>query len=689
MNDDEPRSDAAPEDLPARPPAKVEHATSPAERAPAGGGEARSSRPRDRRVADATPFLRPRRPKSRWNSLGRRLAALIRPKGNLTNGELWMLAAIAFLPLFSVAIRSLSFPGMLEGGAGIFQRIGSVLQQLFSLSAVPADQRDHVLYLLFLPTSALLVAIARLTFGLRVLGFRSILISVGFHQSGVMPSLLLIAVAVTAIVLLRPWLRRVGLPYYARVSVILCTVAVTMLIALIAGPWMQSDVLWGAAFFPVIVLGMLAEGIADTMDRDNAVTATWRALTTMALAFIIACLGWTPALKALLLQFPELVLTQIVAIVLVSEYLDLRLLEGWDQRVAESLVPRLVARPGSFRVAVVRGTPEPEGLANTGLVARRRAAAKSVKRIVASLRRAGYTVKVLEGDSTLLHQLRKFLPTEPGASAGNLAQGIVLDLAHGVRGDVRAAHVPAMLEMSGLPYVGPDPFGHAMAYDRVVARVLLHEAGLPTPASCVLDAPSGEAPGLRFPLAVYPRRDPQAKAKIVRNPEQLRDAARRVIRRYGQDAVVEEHVRGRRISVGLVGNSPVRCLPLVELNPLTGKRTCPAVLDERLAKRIRGMARQAFRACDARDFARVDLRVSSRGEICVMKVSSLGVLSRGGTFVLAGEHGGLPYGRLVRRIVEVARARQVPSAPAVTLPLPAVSSPGAGAGDPNAEEHRA
>jgi D-alanine-D-alanine ligase len=655
-------------------------------------GPSGDGRSRDRKVADATPFLRAKRQRSGWRVLGRRIAAMIRPKGNLSAHELWILAAIAFLPLLSVAIRSLAFPGVLEGGAGVFQRIGSALQQVFSLSAVPPEQRDHVLYLLFLPTSAMLVALARLTFGLRVLGFRSILISVGFHQSGILPSLLLIAIAVTAIVLLRPWLRRVGLPYYARVSVILCTVAVTMLGALLAGPWMQSDVLWGAAFFPVIVLGMLAEGIADTMDRDNVVTASWRAISTMVLAFLIAFLGWTPALKVLLLQFPELVLTQIVAIVLISEYLDLRLLEGWDQRVAETLMPRLVAKPGSFRVAVVRGTPEPGGPTRVGRAELRREAAKSVRRIVESLRRGGYTVKVLEGDTTLLQQLRRFLPAEPGARPEARPQGIVLDLAHGVRGDLRAAHVPAMLEMSGLPYVGPGPFGHAMAYDRVVSRVLLQESGLPTPASRVVDAPGGEVAGLRYPLAVYPRREPQAKAKIVRRPEQLRDAVRQVIRRYGQDAVIEEHVRGRRISAALVGNAPIRCLPLVELNPVTGTRTCPAVLDESLAKRIRAVARRAFRACDARDYARVDVRVSARGEVRVMKVSTLGILARGGTFVLAGEHGGLPYGRLVRRIVEVARARERPAAPPRPLRLPAarpapaetVAPAGRGAGEPGA-----
>lgn len=617
-----------------------------------GGGTRESGRT----VPDPLPSAAPGDPPLHVPDRGKGLAGLVRPKGNLSQAELWILAGLAFLPMLSVALRSLAFPGVLETGFGGIQGVGHALHQVFSLSAVPADQRDHVLYLLFLPTSAMLVAFARLTLGVRVLGFRSILISVGFHQSGIVPSLLLILVAVGTIVLVRPWLRRVGLPYYARVSIILCIVAVTMVTGLLAGPWMRSDVLWSAAFFPVIVLGMLAEGIAKTLDRDNIIAASWRAITTILLAFIIALIGWIPALRSLLLQFPELVLTQIVAIVLISEYLDLRLLEGWDKKVAESLMPRLVSKPGSFRVAVVRNRLDSGVPGQLARAKPRRDALRSVQKIVDALRRGGYTVKVLEGDATLPKQLRKFLPSRP--PAGN-TPGIVLNLAHGVRGDARTSHVPAVLEMSGIPYVGPDPLGHALAFDRVVVKAMLQEASIPTPAFRVMAEPTRDAGGLRYPLAIYPRRDPTAKAILVRKPEQLRPALKQVFRRHGQDAMVEEHVRGRRISAALLGNAEVRCLPLVEQDREARKKVCPAALDGALVKRIRTYARRVFRACDCRDYARVDVRIDDAGDVWVIGVSTLGILSRGGSFVLAGEHGGLPFGRLVRRIVEIARARYV------------------------------
>jgi D-alanine-D-alanine ligase len=581
---------------------------------------------------------------------------VLRPKGHLSRGELILLGIVALLPFASIGLRVLSLPGVIGPELGPLRAIAVALNQSLSLSAIPAAQRDAVLYLLLLPTCALLVAIARLTFGIRVLGFRSILIAVGFHQSGVIPSLLLIAIAVAAIVLLRPWLKRIRLPYYGRVSVILCVVAMTMVGALLAGPWMRSDVLWSAAYFPVIVLGMLAEGIAHTLDRDNAVAASWRALTTILLAFLIALVCWVPALRGLVLQFPELVVTQIVAIVMVSEFLDLRLLQGWDAKLAARLLP-VRARLGPLPVAVVRNRIEDGAAADPGT---RAPALRSVQKIVDALKEGGHAVRVLEGDASLPGALRRFFG--PAAEDGG-PSGIVLNLAHGTRGGAGATHVPALLDLAGIAYTGPGPLGQAVTVDRVAARSLLAQAGLPVPPFWRMARPRSEARGLRYPALVHPRHEPGVKPWIVADRRQLRRAVRRIGRRHAQEAFVEERVTGRHIRVALVGNAPVECLPLVELDAKRRARICPARLDLSLEERVREHAVRAFHACGCRDYARVDVCVTDAGEPLVIDVVTLGILARGGSFALAGAEAGYSFSRLLCRIVEEAQRRHVADEP--------------------------
>jgi D-alanine-D-alanine ligase len=604
---------------------------------------------------------------------GFRWSKLVRPKGNLSRRALAWLGAIAALPFVLMVIRILALPGIGSptGGAmdGI-RSIGNLLNQAMSLRDVPFGQRDHVLYLLFLPTSALLVALARLTFGIRVLGFRSILIAVGFHQSGILPSLILIAVAVATIIGVRPWLRRIRLPYYARVSVILCIVAVTMVVALLLGPWLRADLLWSVAYFPVIVLGMLAEGIAHTLDRDNMVTASWRAVTTILLAFVIALVCQAPPLRVVLLQFPELVLTQIVAIFLVAEFLDWRLFQDWDSKVAGIALPKLLTNRGAFRVAVVRNRDTTGVIGRLGRPGPKKYTRKSVQKIVDALRERGHTVRVLEGDISLLKELRKFIPPDPRTGQPG---GIVLNLAHGIQGQARAVHVPAMLEMSGIAYTGANPLGQALILDRVAAKTLMQQAGVLTPAFVRRSEASQEPHGLNYPLLVKPRYEPAYDVVPVTNRQELRQAIKDTVRRTRQEVLVEEFIDGRQINVALLGNDPVECLPLVEVSAEEPRKTCPARIDEALEARIRAMAIAAFQACGCRDYARVDVRVGECGNAYVLEIETLGILERGGSFATAGEAAGYSFARLLGRILEIARARyRVKSIRPLIAPPPAV-----------------
>ena len=570
-------------------------------------------------------------------------AARERERRSLSRTELAVLTLLAVLPLISIALRILTLPGVDSRGFEALVPIGDPLNQFFSLSDVPISQRNHIIYLLLIPTSAILVSLARLTLGLRVLAFRSILISVAFHQSGLLASFLLIGLAILAISVLRPWINHIDLPKYARLSVILSVMASLMVGAILFGPWMRSDIAWGMVAFPVIALGFLAEGVARTADRDHFIRACWIAANTIGLALVMAGVYWIPAVRGFVLRFPEIVLTQCVAVVLIAKLLDLRLLEHWDDQLMKVL--RAGAFPGSrYRVAVIRNHVEPG--------TRSRRTMRSVQKIVDALREARYKVKVMEGDQTLPRELKRFFPED---SAGG-REGVVLNLAHGSRGDAGTTHVPAMLEMFGLAYTGPTPLGHAMTFDRMAAKVLMYQAGVPTPAFQLIPTDHPEQVDLPYPAVVVPRYELDAKPAVVSDRRQLRTAMRRLRRAGVKEAVVEQSITGRFLAVSLLGNDPIECLPLVEVDA-NRERICPAQVDERTARRIRRHARAAFLACGCRDYGRVDVRIDENDQLWVVEVRTLGILAGQGTFVSAATQAGYSFPDLLARIVEVTRAR--------------------------------
>jgi D-alanine-D-alanine ligase len=593
---------------------------------------------------------------------------VLRCKGHLSSRALLILTVLACVPLLTALARVVAFPGAHVPGLSL---LGGVLNSWFSFAWVPHADRAAIVYILLLPTAALLIALARLTFGLRVLGFRAILIAIGFQEIGILPSLLLMVLVIATILVARPAMRSIQLPFYARIAVILCIAAMIMVGSLLLGPWLGSNTLWSFAFFPVIILAMLAESIASTLARDDAWTAAWRAGWTIVLALLIAFISWIPAVREVALLLPELILTQLVAIILVAEFLDFRLLEQWPARGLRLLQqrwrptpPEEQPRPRPMKVAVVQNRWNKNVIGHLGPGALLHERTQSVQIVVDALRRQGFTLQVFEGDMSLLHGLHEFLPIDSLTGAPG---GLVLNLAAGVQGRGRSCHVPAMLEMAGVPYTGPDPIAQACLLDRYALMMLLRQAGVRTPRVKLMSSDSDDLGDLRFPLVVRPRYELGAYRTVVKHRRALNAAVAHIVRTYAQEALIEAPEMFPEIRASLLGNESIECLPLLQVDA-SGKRTCPAPIDEQLAERIRDCARTAYAAAGCRDYARIDIRLTARGRLHVVGVHTVGIFARNGSFPQSAASASYSFGDLMGRVVEVAWSRYADSPP------PAVSA---------------
>lgn len=298
---------------------------------------------------------------------------------------------------------------------------------------------------------------------------------------------------------------------------------------------------------------------------------------------------------------------------------------------------------------------------------------RSVQMVIDALRSDGHTVGFFEGDKRLIANLEQFMPPDPHT---NRPGGMVLNLSYGIQGDCRYAHVPGMLEMAGIPYTGSSPLGHALALDKVVTKVLMRGAGVPTPNYRVLSRPSKRADGLRFPLIVKPRHESTSYGlHFVQDGDELEKAVLEVVTRYQQDALVEEYIEGREVCIGLLGNDPVEFLPLVELDfhgrdlhaltwadkyhksPDEPEKICPAPLCRDLKDRLCQMSLAIFRACRCKDYARVDIRIDQSGNPFVLEINSMASLGSGGAFVLSAEKAGYSFQALISRILDIAHLR--------------------------------
>ena len=589
--------------------------------------------------------------------------SILRGKGYLSTTDLVVLTLIATLSLMAFTLRILSTPGLNLSAAsalGPLMSLGHFLNTVVTLEWVPLLDRHAVIYVMLLPTAALLITLARLTLGLRVLGFRSVLIAVGFQEVGLGPSLLLIAVVVGVIATLRPWMRRVRLPLYARISLILAITAGIQILFLIVGSWQRSYTIFNLAFFPVIILAMMAEGIAGTLDQNRPATAAWRLGWTLTLALLLyGIMNFGPFLK-LLLRAPELMLLQIVTIVLISEYLDFRLLQDW-QNHATAFISRFasdsVQQPilhRKKRVAVVRNKTAHGTIGRLGPQANEPERNASLQHLIDALREQGYSVKLFEGDMTLLRELRKFLPPHPRTGAPG---GVVLNMSNGIQGIGRQIHVPSLLEMAGVAYTGADPLTQSCLCDRIAFLSCLQAYGLPLPDFRLITHWHPEPPDLPFPLVLRTREDADEPRLVVRTPDEYSGALSHLRSTQSRGILCEAWIEGTLISVGVLGNDRPRCLPIAFFNPSSRHFESPAPIDEQQAQHYRSLALRTFRSIGCRDFARVDMMVGRDGQAYVVGIYTNTILEKRGALAVMAHAAGLSWPQLMGTIVELAGTR--------------------------------
>ena len=336
-----------------------------------------------------------------------------------------------------------------------------------------------------------------------------------------------------------------------------------------------------------------------------------------------------------------------------------------------------------MKVAIIYNRESQRVINLFGLPNREKYGLKSIKRITDALKQGGHQVQAFEGDKDLIDRLEEFMPRV----IKHERPGMVFNLSYGIQGQARYTHVPGMLEMIGLPYVGSGPLAHSLALDKVVSKMIFVQRGVPTPGFAVLDDADFEMPDLKFPLIVKPKNEAVSFGiKICRSEKELREAAGLIFKEFDQPVLVEQYIAGREVNVGILGNNPAEALPPAEI--IFGKTgpqiytyedktrksgreitvECPAKLDAELSKKAQAIAKRAFEVLGCYDCCRVDMRLDKDNKLYVLEVNSLPSLGEHGSYVQGANAVGLDFAGLVNRLVDVAAARYfgTPSPPEVS-----------------------
>jgi len=294
---------------------------------------------------------------------------------------------------------------------------------------------------------------------------------------------------------------------------------------------------------------------------------------------------------------------------------------------------------------------------------------KTVERVASALEKGGHNVRIIDGNINVIEQLQNFMPRVVQGEQ----PGMVFNMAYGLQGVSRYTHMPSLLEMLGVPYVGSSPAGHGIALDKVTTKVMVHAAGLPTAPYWVFYDAEQIPEGLPFPVITKPKMEAVSLGiQVIHDLPSLKTAIRDLVHEFKQPILVEQFIPGREFAVGLLGNRDPEILPILEID-LAGdpnaiqsledklkrpkEKICPAKLDDKVAEEIRRLTRETFKVLGIYDFCRVDYRMDSEGNLYILELNSMASLGTTGSYVHAAKVAGYTYETMVNRMLDVAVER--------------------------------
>ena len=257
----------------------------------------------------------------------------------------------------------------------------------------------------------------------------------------------------------------------------------------------------------------------------------------------------------------------------------------------------------------------------------------------------------------------------------------------GFRNDARRElHVPALLELLGIPYSGSGPVALGLCYDKSLVRAAAAACGVPVPRELFLAA--GEPlPDVPYPAFVKPNRGDGSlgitEASLVHDRAQAEATVARLRAELpGVDLLVQEFLSGDEYGLGLVGNPGhgFAELPMLEvdydaLDPALprllsyGSKVDPespywtdirfreARLDAATQATARRWCAALFERLGLRDYARFDFRADAGGTLKLMEVNPNPAWCWDGKLAHMGELAGLRHSGVLALILDAARSR--------------------------------
>ena len=232
---------------------------------------------------------------------------------------------------------------------------------------------------------------------------------------------------------------------------------------------------------------------------------------------------------------------------------------------------------------------------------------------------------------------------------------------HGGEGE--NGQIQASLDLLGIKYTGTGYLGSALAMNKGLTKSVFVQNKINTPAGEIFKSVEDAKNWSIFPCVVKPCSGGSSVGIAKAENEEEYILAVKDAFRYENEIVVEQFVKGREFSVGILGG---KALPPIEIIPKSGfydyaakyqagatDEICPADIDEQTDKKLRESAVAAYNSLHLDSYARVDFLVDENGEPFCLEANTLPGMTPTSLLPQEAAVEGLNYADLCEKIIEI------------------------------------
>lgn len=233
--------------------------------------------------------------------------------------------------------------------------------------------------------------------------------------------------------------------------------------------------------------------------------------------------------------------------------------------------------------------------------------------------------------------------------------------------------VQALLEKKGIPYTGSNSEASSIALDKLASKQTFLKSGLSVPRYMVIEEGYTQFDLYRcvdifgFPVVVKPRCEGSSiGVYIAENLDELRLAVECAME-LNNYVLIEEYIKGRELTVGILKDEPLAVIEIISGSRFYDyeakyirndtRYIVPAQLDAELYTKAQKVAKEAHMCLGCRDFSRIDMRMSPKGDIFVLEVNTIPGLTKRSLLPKSAYVCGIVFEKLCITIVELAYER--------------------------------